>query len=119
VEIEQDKLLNKLNTQLNEYEEARKILEDKERTELVLVMNQDKLSLAESKLIIEKLKFAELSISKIFINKFQKGISAEELKQIFGDYEIRLYPLERDSITGLENLKQYLYDNNFIARNNA
>ena len=79
VEIERDKLLNKLNSQLNEYSEVREILEDAERTELILVMNQDKLSLAESKLIIEKLKISKLKISMIFINKFNADIPVKEL----------------------------------------
>ncbi len=113
-EIERDKLLNKLNTQLDEYSEAREILEDTNRTELVLVMNQDKLSLAESKLIIEKLKFSELKISRVFINKFKVDIPVEELEKQFGDYQIRLYPLYKESITGLENLKSYLSENQFV-----
>ncbi len=114
IQIERDKLLNKLNSQLDEYSAVREILEDKSRTELILVMNQDKLSLAESKLIIEKLKFSELAISKVFINKFKVDISVEELEEEFKDYEIRLYPLHKESITGLENLKTYLKENGFV-----
>jgi arsenite-transporting ATPase len=115
IEIERDKLLNKLNNQLDEYSGARKILEDRDRTELVLVMNQDKLSLAESKLIVDKLKFAELKVKKVFINKFKVEIPVEELETIFQEYEIRHYPSKDESITGLDNLEKYLRENNFIT----
>ncbi len=114
IELQRDKLLNKLNNQLDEYTDARKVLENQDRTQLVLVMNQDKLSLAESKLIVEKLKFAELKIRKVFINKFKAEIPVEELEKIFSEYEIRHYPLKDESITGLTNLEVYLKENGFL-----
>ena len=114
ITIERDELLNKLNSQLNEYDEIRKIIEDKGRTELVLVLNQDKLSFAESNLIIEKLKVADLSVSKVYVNKYDEKISVEKINEAFGDYELKFFPLNKEPITGYNNLVEYLKRNNFL-----
>ncbi len=115
ITIERDELLNKLNSQLNEYDEIRRIIEDKARTELVLVLNQDKLSFAESNLIIEKLKIADLSVSKIFVNKYDKSIPVDNIKEAFGNYELKFFPLNDKPITGYENLLEYI-ERNFTNR---
>ncbi len=115
ITIERDELLNKLNSQLNEYDEIRKIIEDKERTQLVLVLNQDKLSFAESNLIIEKLKVADLSVRKVFVNKYDENISTEKIRESFGEYELKFYPLNETPITGYENLVAYLKRNGFLS----
>ena len=114
ITIERDELLNKLNSQLNEYDEIRKIIEDKNRTELVLVLNQDKLSFAESNLIIEKLKVADLSVSKVYVNKYDEKISVEKINEAFGNYELKFFPLNKEPITGYNNLVEYLKRNNFL-----
>ena len=114
ITIERDELLNKLNSQLNEYDEIRKIIEDKNRTELVLVLNQDKLSFAESNLIIEKLKVADLSVSKVYVNKYDEKISVEKINEAFGNYELKFFPLNKEPITGYDNLVEYLKRNNFL-----
>ncbi len=114
ITIERDELLNKLNSQLNEYDEIRKIIEDKNRTELVLVLNQDKLSFAESNLIIEKLKIADLSVSRVYVNKYDEKISVEKINEAFGDYELKFFPLNKEPITGYDNLVEYLKRNNFL-----
>ncbi len=114
ITIERDEMLNKLNSQLNEYDEIRKIIEDKERTEIVLVLNQDKLSFAESNLIIEKLKVADLSVRKIYVNKYDENISIDKIKESFGEYELKLFPLNKEPITGYESLTEYLKRNGMI-----
>ena len=114
ITIERDELLNKLNSQLNEYDEIRKVIEDKERTELVLVLNQDKLSFAESQLIIDKLAVADLDVSKVFVNKYVPESDIEKIKENFGKYELKLYPLNETPVTGYDNLVNYLKRNSFV-----
>ncbi len=116
ITIERDELLNKLNSQLNEYDEIRKIIEDKNTTELVLVLNQDKLSFAESNLIIEKLKVADLSVSKVYVNKYDEKIPVDKINEAFGAYELKFFPLNSEPITGYDNLVEYLKRNNFLSR---
>jgi arsenite-transporting ATPase len=116
ITIERDELLNKLNSQLNEYDEIRKIIEDPERTELVLVLNQDKLSFAESNLIIDKLKVAELKVKKVYVNKYVSTISNESIEEAFGEYEIKVFPQNSSPITGYDNLVGYLQKNGFIKQ---
>ncbi len=115
ITIERDELLNKLNSQLNEYDEIRKVIEDKERTELVLVLNQDKLSFAESQLIIDKLAVADLDVSKVFVNKYVPESDIEKIKENFGKYELKLYPLNETPVTGYDNLVNYLKRNCLIS----
>jgi arsenite-transporting ATPase len=114
ITIERDELLNKLNKQLNEYDEIRKIIEDENHTQLVLVLNQDKLSFAESNLIIEKLKVADLNVKKVFVNKYDPKVPIDEIEKSFGEYELKLFPANETPITGYDNLIAYLKANGFI-----
>ncbi len=113
VEIEKDKILNKLGDMFQEYNEIKKLLENKNLTELILVTNQDKLSLAESKLIVRKLTISNLEISRVFLNKFQQE-AEKPLDTVLNRYPVTVYPLYKGNLTGLQNLKEYLETNGFV-----
>jgi arsenite/tail-anchored protein-transporting ATPase len=106
--IERDKILNKLNVQIENYKEIIKEFENNKKTILNLVANPDKLSFSESELIIKKLKLFNLFICNLIINKIQKKESITEIKKKFNQYAIQVFPLSIKPLIGLEALQNYL-----------
>lgn len=107
-EIEKDKILNKLNNQIEDYTAVSEEFEDENKTILNLVMNTDKLSFSESELIVNKLNMFNLSISNIIINKMLQGFSFKEIQKRFNHKSIKTFPLSKTPLIGLSSLKNYI-----------
>ncbi len=107
-EIERDKILNKLNNQIEDYTAVSEEFEDDKKTILNLVMNTDKLSFSESELIVKRLNMINLSISNIIINKMMQGFSYKEIQKRFVHKSIKTFPLSETPLIGLSSLKNYL-----------
>lgn len=107
-EVEHDKILNKLNAQINLYSNVRNVFENKTRTVLNLVMNTDKLSFSESKLIVKNLKGFNLKISNIFVNKYSDGFNTKDIENTFDIKGMQIFPNSAIPLLGLETLSQYL-----------
>ncbi len=107
-EIERDKILNKLNNQIEDYTTVSEEFEDDNKTILNLVMNTDKLSFSESELIVKRLNMINLSISNIIINKMMQGFSYKEIQKRFVHKSIKTFPLSETPLIGLSSLKNYL-----------
>jgi len=67
-EVETDKILNKINEMKKDYQNLKDIFEDSNQTLINIVLNPDKLSLAESTRIVEALHDINITCSQI-INK--------------------------------------------------
>ncbi len=106
--FERDKLLNKLNEQISGYSEVKKAFENKELTEINLVLNPDELSFSESELIIKKLAEFNLTVSGIIVNKFVPGNSFNRIKETFKNIDIKIFPLSQKPLLGLDSLEKYL-----------
>ena len=107
-EIERDKILNKLNEQINNYNLISKNFQDDKKTIINLVMNNDKLSFSESELIVKKLGMFNLFIGNIIINKIQQDFSIYEIQKRFNHNSIKTFPISKIPLIGLLSLKNYL-----------
>jgi arsenite/tail-anchored protein-transporting ATPase len=120
-EIERDKILNKLNQQVESYREVKEVFSDKARTKINLVMNQDKLSFSESELIVKKLNEFNLGISDLIINKYYPKFSFSHIGERFTFRQITLLPGSDIPLIGLQTLKKYLlqkapFENSFATQ---
>jgi arsenite/tail-anchored protein-transporting ATPase len=107
-EIERDKILNKLNEQIKEYDLVGKELKDSSKTKITLVMNNDKLSFSESELIVKKLNMFNLFISSTIINKVLHDFSIEEIQKRFDNIPVNTFPFSETPLIGLQSLRNYL-----------
>ncbi len=106
-EFERDKILNKLNKQVEDYNEIINEFEDGKTTILNLVANPDKLSFSESELIINNLKQFNLQIGNLIINKIQEENSIAEIQKKFHQQKIQVFPLSSTPLIGLKALHDY------------
>jgi arsenite-transporting ATPase len=110
-EIETDKVLVNLSKQTENYKKIKNIFNDRNNTLINVVMNPDKLSLSETRLIINRLTELNLSVYRIVINKYKKDFYINNIKKQFSNYKIKLLPLENTPLIGVEPLKNYLNKN--------
>ena len=107
-EIERDKILNKLNEQIKDYNSVQKELEDQEMTIINLVLNDDKLSFSESEMIVKKLEIFNLHIGNIILNKTKQGFSYKDIQNRFNHHSINTFPISEAPLIGIQSLKNYL-----------
>jgi arsenite-transporting ATPase len=107
-EVERDKILNKINEMKKDYENLQKIFEDCERTHINLVLNPDKLSLAESQRIFSTLKDINIRCSRIMNNKMLPGSSCDEINNTFAGIPICECPYSETPLIGIDNLEEFL-----------
>ncbi len=108
MEFERDKILNKINRQIESYKEIKKIFEDGNKTVINLVMNPDKLSFSESILIKNKLNEFDLHIGNIIINKHYPEFLFDHIEKNFEHKGIRLFPQTEIPLIGINALENYL-----------
>lgn len=109
---ETDKILKKLNLQIDLFKNLEKEFTNKERTEINLVMNSDKLSLSESKLISSKLKEFNLSINELIINKISGSYSSEGIDNFIKYDKLILVKLSSEELIGKDKLEKFILENN-------
>ena len=107
-EIETDKISSKLNRQIESYGKIKAEFRDKKITVLNLVMNTDKLSFSESKLITEKLNEYNLKIDNIFLNKAKTDFDLSFISKEFPDTGFQILPESKEQLTGYGTLVRYL-----------
>ncbi len=117
--IQSDKIITRLDVQIERYQTISQTFSDSEKTHLHLVLNPDKMSLSESMLIVDRLKEYELEVQKIFLNKFQQE-DISELKEKLPASQIIILPFSNSALLGIEKLQEFLDANNLqipISRN--
>ncbi|NOX16768.1 MAG: ArsA family ATPase [Chlorobi bacterium] len=107
-EIERDKILNKLEQQIEDYRNVEAVFEDKEKTSLNIVLNPDKLSFSESKLIVDRLDSFNLSADNLIINKYGDGFDVSEIEKNFSYNNLQIFPQSDTPLLGLSSLESYL-----------
>ncbi len=103
---ETDTILLRVNHLIKRYGKLTDLLKDDKRTSVVIIMNNDSLSLAESEDIWQRLKELEMSVPLIVMNR----CSREELlgvknKLKFKGAKMIALPLHSSEITGDKNLE--------------
>lgn len=106
-DFESDKILQNLKSQIGRYQQIHEDLQDSTKTRIKLILNMDKLSVNESKDIVEQLKNINLEIDEIVINKIQKYDSNESIKEEFAEYQYSVIPASTEKLIGLESLLQF------------
>ena len=106
-EIEQDKILNKLNTQIVNYEKMKLFFTNQQKTRINLVLNPDKLSLSESLLIRQRLKEQGIDLNELILNKFNNE-NLSHLRDSFPELKIKKLPASSEPLIGAPNLNKYL-----------
>jgi arsenite/tail-anchored protein-transporting ATPase len=109
-EYERDKLLNKINTQRQNYQDLKNGFENMDRVRIHLVLNPDKLSHAESMRIIERLKELCIQVSRIICNKVEIGASGGTIEKL-GENSHICFPVSRIPLIGFTALQQFLKEN--------
>ncbi|MGD8992897.1 MAG: ArsA-related P-loop ATPase, partial [Desulfobacterales bacterium] len=109
-EIEQDKIKDRLNLLIHEYEHLRDHFLA-EKTRINLVMNDDELSFSEAFRIKLKLKDIGIDIDAVVVNKMQHMKIPERVKAEFNTQKIALFPLSAIKLLGYEVLSEYINSN--------
>lgn len=104
--VEDDPVFIRLQKMKVRYEKFNQTLANSDITELVLVMNEDELSLSESLLIKQQLDDLHFKLSKIVINKSNNNEEwMKKISDIFNDVPIVSVPLQKQSVIGEDSLK--------------
>lgn len=105
--VEDDPVYMRLMRMKSRYEKLSELLSNSDICELILVMNEDELSLSESMLIRDQLEEINLKLSKVIINKSTgNSVWLSKIKTIFTQTEIVNVPIQEQSIIGEEELKK-------------
>ena len=110
-EVEKDKILNKINEMKKDYENLKETFEDCEETHINLVLNPDKLSLAESQRILSALGDINIRCSRIINNKMLPDSSCDDIISAFAGTPMCECPYSETPLIGLTNLEQFLKTN--------
>ena len=113
-EVETDKILNKINEMKKDYQNLKDIFEDSNQTLINIVLNPDKLSLAESTRIVEALHDINITCSQIINNKMQLHSSCDDINTTFSDIPMCQCPYSETPLIGLTNLEQFLKANDSV-----
>ena len=107
-EVERDKVLNKINESKEDYLHLKEIFEDADKTHIKLVLNPDKLSLAESIRILNALQDININLNQIICNKMQTASSRVDIDKAFVNSPILNFPHSKTPLIGINNLQQFL-----------
>jgi len=113
-EVETDKILNKINEMKKDYQNLKDIFEDSNQTLINIVLNPDKLSLAESTRIVKALHDINITCSQIINNKMQPHSSCDDINTAFSDIPMCQCPQSETPLIGLTNLEQFLKANDSV-----
>ncbi|MEA3360145.1 MAG: ArsA family ATPase [Thermodesulfobacteriota bacterium] len=110
-ERETDKILNTINTMKTDYNDLISTFENPEVTHVNLILNPDKLSLAESLRILSSLKDININLNLVIKNKMQINSSSSDIDHAFNSLPILDLPSSETPLIGVEKLKQFLKEN--------
>jgi arsenite-transporting ATPase len=111
--IEQDTVKVKLGTMIQTYGHLRDRFKS-DAAQIHLVLNNDRLSLAEALRIKNKLSNIGINIESVLVNKSQSNVVPAEVKGIFSNQKIALFPFASENILGYEAISHYLDQNRDI-----
>ena len=107
-EFERDKVLKKIEEQRKQYQTLKDTFEDRELTQISLVLNPDKLSHAESIRILKALQNIHISLYRTINNKMQIDSSCTDFNEVFADIPMLNFPYSETPLIGIDNLQRFL-----------
>ena len=108
--IEQDTVKARLETMIREYDHLKDQFKS-DTAQINLVVNDDKLSLAEGLRIKTKLNDIGIDIEAILVNKSRSRSVPADVSEIFSNQKIALFPFSLQDVLGYEAIRQYLDEN--------
>ena len=108
-----DKVLNQLYRMQNDYNKIVIDFQDGQRSGMYIVLNEDDLSISESRDIYGILSENEFIIDGILVNKYQNIMRQQEFGEKLAKLSPYFFPLTRDSLIGQAKLKEYFKDQGF------
>lgn len=107
-EVEQDKIINRVNKSIRDYQALKHTFEDPEKTLIYLVLNPDPLSLAESLRIFNGLKEINIPLNHVVYNKTTPDTDVKPLNRAFGKMPQMTLSLSSTPLLGIASLDHYL-----------
>lgn len=107
-EFERDKVLAKIEEQRQQYQRLKETFEDTAQTNLLLVLNPDKLSHAESLRIFNTLKGINIKLSRTIYNKRPINRSCADIHPVFAGIPMLNFPYSETPLIGMDNLLHFL-----------
>ena len=107
-EVEQDKIINHIHMSMRDYQDLKRIFEDTDNTSIYLVLNPDKLSMAESLRIFDGLNEIDIPLNRVVYNKVTPDVGGKPLNPAFGRIPQMTLPLSAAPLIGIDNLDRYL-----------
>lgn len=110
-EFEKDKVLVKIEAQRRQYQALKQTFENNAQTHLILVLNPDKLSHAESLRIFNTLNALNIKLFRAIYNKRPVDRSCAAIDPVFSGIPMLNFPFSETPLIGLDNLQQFLKNN--------
>ena len=108
-----DKIMDKLDSMITENTNLLGMFQDRDRCSVKLVLNPDRLSLAESEDILEELNNLEINLSSVIVNKcedpdiFSSKIKKSLRDKSFDHVRLIFTPTQCREVTGSEMLEDF------------
>lgn len=115
--FESDKVLVKIEEQRKQYQALKETFEDTEQTNLILVLNPDKLSHAESLRIFNTLKKININLFRTIYNKRPPNRPCAEIDPVFAAIPMLNFPYSDTPLIGMASLLHFLNLNEAVIEN--
>lgn len=107
--FEEDPVFRRLLGMQKRYDKLQAMLQDKEKTEIVIVLNEDELSLSESLMIKTQMESFGLTPDRIILNKYcEESELTEKIIKTFAPLPVQKNPLSDRPLTGIDALEAHL-----------
>ncbi len=111
-EVERDKVLHRIQEIKSDYLKLKAVFEDPANTCFFVVFNQDVLSVAETRRVIEQLDHLDIRITGLICNARKKpDPAAPPVETIFPGFSIQTIPYSAASLIGMDALEQHIVSN--------
>jgi arsenite/tail-anchored protein-transporting ATPase len=111
-EVERDKVLHRIQEIKSDYLKLKAVFEDPANTCFFVVFNQDVLSVAETRRVIEQLDHLDIRIKGLICNeRIKPDFAAPPLETIFPGFSIQTIPYSAASLIGMDALEQHIVSN--------
>lgn len=108
-EFEQDKVLLRIREMKSDFQTLKEIFEDPEKSNLFVVFNQDVLSVAETRRILEHLNSLNIEIKGLICNdRMPEGPKAKNIEEEFSSIPIQKIPYTSSSLIGMSALMHHI-----------
>jgi arsenite-transporting ATPase len=112
-EFERDKVLFRIREIKSDYQTLKDIFQDSQQTNLFVVFNQDVLSVAETRRILEQLNSLNIQTKGLICNdRMQTEQKEHNIENEFSSIPIQRIPFSSSSLIGMPALKHHISSHN-------